>query len=158
MQDLLTELLSYRNAVIMAVTWAAVEAMTPLVGWLVMRPIFVSRRLALYELAKRGKQLAAVIWCSVLVWVPTAQPGLCNGGDTPECQTVFNRVAIGVILGVALSSGHFAGAAAMRKLLGRKKKHKIACANCKAKYTAESWDTKCPKCAQSPHVVTKTNW
>lgn len=162
MKELLLELSNYQNAILMFVTWAIIEGMTPLVRFVVMHPRLVRFRLTLYNLQKYGKRTAGMIWCSGLVWVPYAQPPLCeplavdavDGLAPAGCQTPFARVALGLILGVLLSSGHWAGAKAFRKLLGRKKKVWVICVNCSEKVAVESLGEACPKCNEPPHEVT----
>ena len=121
MDELFAELANYQNAIIMALTWAIIEFTTPLAEWVVTLPSVKTHRVLLYELQKHGKKTAATLWCSVFVWVPYAQPVLCDGPQIEGCQTVFNRIAIGIILGVSLSLGHWGGAIAMRRLFGREK-------------------------------------
>ena len=164
MQQLIAELTNYQNAILMFVTWMGIEVMTPLVRAVVMNKKRVKYRLALYNLQKYGKRVAGILWCSGLVWIPYAQPALCERSVvegvealTPEgCQTVFTRVALGVILGGLLSSGHWAGAIAFRKLTGKKKKVWVKCVNCDEKVQVESLDDRCPKCNDPPHEVTST--
>ncbi len=154
MQELLVELTNYQNGILMLLTWAIVEMMSPLSRMVVMR-FRGSARLRLHQLQKHGKRVAGVVWISVLVWVPYAQPSLCEGPPVEGCQTVFARVSLGVILGVLLSSSHWAGAKMLRRITGSKKKVRVACANCGKKYETESWDDACPKCKETPHEVTK---
>lgn len=154
MQELLLELTNYQNGILMMVTWAIVEMMSPLTRMMVMR----SRgpmRLRLHQLQKHGKRVAGVIWISALVWIPYAQPPLCDGPPADGCQTPFARISLGVILGVLLSSSHWAGAKLLRRITGAKKKVRVACANCGEKYETESWGDPCPKCKETPHEVTK---
>jgi Zn finger protein HypA/HybF involved in hydrogenase expression len=62
-------------------------------------------------------------------------------------------VSLGIILGMLLSSGHWAGAKTFRKFTGKSKTHRIACANCGEKYTTDDFDAACPKCNEPPHEV-----
>ena len=165
MQDLLAELVNYQNAIIMFGTWMLIEVLqTPVIQFVTMHPRLAKRRLQLHNAQKYGKRVAAVFWCSGIVWIPYAQPPLCStavidGWDVlvPEgCQTVFNRVVLGIILGGLLSSSHWAGAIAFRKLTGRKKKVWVKCVNCDEKVQVESLDDHCPKCGEPPHEVTST--
>ena len=164
MQQLIAELTNYQNAIIMFVTWMGIEVMSPLVRATIMHARLLPYRLKLHNAVKYGKRIAAVVWCSGIVWIPHAQPELCQkpvveGVEvlTPEgCQSIFTRVAIGVILGGLLSSGHWAGAIAYRKLTGRKKKVWVKCVNCDAKVEVESLDDPCPKCNEPPHEVTSS--
>ena len=153
MKDLVLELSNYQNAILMAVTWSIVEAMTPLSRMIVMA-VSGPWRLRLHQFQLWGKSVAGVIWISGLVWIPYAQPPLCEGPPADGCQTPFARVSLAIILGVALSGGHWAGAKLLRKFMGKTKKIKIACANCGTKYGTEDWSDPCPKCNQPPHEVT----
>lgn len=124
MNELAAELTGYQSAVILTVTWALIEMMTPVAEWIVKLPDVRRHRLVLYELQLAGKRIAAVLWCSLLVWFPHAQPPLCPGADAPGCQTTFNRIAIGIILGILLSLGHWGGAILFRRLRGVEKPDK----------------------------------
>lgn len=153
MQTLIAELSNYNNALIVALTWAAIEGLTPIIEGIVMLPALLKYRLTLYGLQKNGKRIAGILWCSILVWVPMAQPSLCSGVDAGTCQTIFQRVALGVILGALLSSGHWGMMKGWRKFSGSKKVVKIVCASCGAKNKVESLDERCPKCGEKPYEV-----
>lgn len=113
MQTLLAELGNYQNTLIVAATWAVIEVTAPVAETLAARYRW------LHWLATHGKRCAAVIWCSALVWVPDAQPALCGELAAEGCQTIFNRISIGVILGVLLSTGHWGVAKTWAKYVGK---------------------------------------
>ena len=108
-------------------------------------------RKALKDTETWGKKVSGLAWCSVAVWIPGAQPAMCEGDYDGTCQTVFARVSLGLILGGALQSGHWAGKAALMKFTGTKKVHKITCANCGTKLKVDDWDDKCTNCGKDPH-------
>lgn len=144
------------NYPILGVTWVIIELMDPLVRWLIDGAKQASARVRLYQLAGIGKRFAAVFWCSLFVWVPLAQPELCQEAVTKVCQTLMERLSVGAVLGFALTGGHAVGAALYRKAVKEKKKRKIICANCKSTALVFSLSDPCPICGQPPHEVTRT--
>ena len=60
----------------------------------------------------------------------------------------------GVVLGGALSGGHKFLAPWIRKKLGKPKRHKFICANCRKTIEVEYTADPCPKCGRTPHEVT----
>lgn len=143
------------NAAILVGSWSLIEAMSPMVHAAVMSPGLLPYREALYRWVKRGKRLAAVLWCSLLVWVPNFQPPLCEAGEMlGGCQTLLDRLATGAVLGVLLSLGHFGAAAGLRRLTGQRKRVMIRCANCGGESRVSSFSDSCPACGMPPHEVT----
>lgn len=143
------------NAAILVGTWALIEATSPMVDAAVMSQRLLPYRVGIYTWAKRGKRIAAVLWCSALVWVPTFQPPLCAGTMVPlDCQTLLDRLATGAVLGIVLSLGHATAVAALRRLTGRRKRVLVTCANCGAESKVVSFSDSCPACGQPPHEVT----
>ena len=160
MDELILELKNYNNALVMAGAWAMIEYIwSPLAHAIVMSPAMVRWRKTMQKGSNGIKKASGLAWCSLAVWIPGAQPALCEADHDGTCQTVFARVSIGIILGAALSGGHWAGKAALVRFGGRKKLHKIKCINCPKKNKAievEDWDDKCPVCGKNPHNIEKS--
>ena len=153
MDELLLELKNYQNALIMAGAWTLIEYIwSPLAHALVMSPAMVSWRKTLQKGSNGIKKASGLLWCSVAVWIPGAQPVLCEGAYVEgNCQTVFARISLGIILGGALSGGHWAGKAALVKFAGKPKTHKATCINCRSKVRLDDWEAECPECGKDPH-------
>lgn len=155
LSDLIAPYVTGSNGAILVGTWSVIELMSPAVNAVVMSRLMLPYRLKLYAAAKHGKRVAALIWCSGLVWIPTLQPPLCDAEGLGACQTVLERLATGAALGVCLSFGHMSAARAIRRLTGSTKKVVIACAHCGHKSKVESLSEPCPSCGQPPHEVTR---
>ena len=112
-------LLTQANGWIVAVTWAAIEAMTPVINYLMTLKRFEGMRARVEILISRGKPAAGALWCSALVWIPGAQPELCSVAVVDNCQSVFERVAVGIVLGVGLSLSHKFALKTFRGIVGR---------------------------------------
>lgn len=105
------------NALILILSWGLVEAFAPPVEWILARQRWsIAQRSKLALAAKLGKRLAATIWCLGLVWIPGAQPPLCDGWVVADCQTVIERLTVAVVLGLALSLTHNLVARAIKRL------------------------------------------
>ena len=144
-----------QNLALLVLSWGLVEAAAPLLRWVIASPAWNKwQRVRLYELGKLGKRMAATLWCLALVWVPYAQPPLCDGPAALGCQTVIQRLTTAVVLGLALSVGHNLIARLARRTLGKHKLHAFICANCRSKINVEYTADPCPKCGVSPHEVT----
>lgn len=154
-------ILTANNGFILFGTWVGVELMGPVFVWVVSRPAFVKHRLTLYGMVRKGKTHAAALWCSILVWVPTAQPTLC-GDDVADvdaandagCQLLFHRLVLGPGLGYFLMLIHRYALAKILKKLGFGKTMKTVCINCKKTVKVEAMDDPCPECAHPTHQVT----
>ena len=145
------------NALLLAVSWVCVEAVAPIAAFVVALPGWSGRqRLMIYGLLGALKNFAAVFWCSILVWIPHAQPALCAAtSGHPPCQNFAERVATGIVLGGALAAGHKLIAPRVRKMIGRPKRHRFVCANCRKIIQIEYTSDPCPACGQTPHEVTR---
>lgn len=143
------------NYAILMVAWFAVEVTGPLFAFLVSLPkMGRASRLRLHGLLNKGKHVGSTLWCVIFTWVPYAQPDLCDAQQTEGCQTIMSRLAVGVVLGAGLAVGHRLVAPRVRKLLGRKKMHRITCSSCRHGIKVASLEDPCPACGMVPHEVT----
>lgn len=111
-------LLTTHNLFMLVGTWVLIWAAERPVFWLVSR-MPSARQVTWWGLQKNGKALAGILWCELLVWVPTVQPPLCDG-PVDGCQTVFGRIALGVVLGGGLSLLHKYVIARLKRAFGAK--------------------------------------
>lgn len=153
MNELLLELNNKNNALLMGGAWVMIQYIwTPLAHWVVMSQAMLKWRKRLQKGSNGIKKASGLLWCSLAVWIPSAQPALCDGDYVEgECQTIFARVSMGIILGGALSGGHWAGKATLMKFTGKTKKHRVTCVNCRTKIQVDDWDDKCTNCGKDPH-------
>ena len=153
MDELILELKNYNNALLMGGAWAMIQYVwSPLAHALVMSPKMVKWRKGLQKGSNGIKKASGLAWCSLAVWIPGAQPELCAGDYIEgDCQTIFARVSIGIILGAALSGGHWAGKAALVRWGGKTRTHKATCINCTKKIKLDTWEQPCPECGKDPH-------
>ena len=158
MDELILELKNYNNALIMAGAWVGIEMFwTPLVHRVIMSQALLKWRKSLKDTEAWGKKVSGILWCSAAVWIPSAQPALCEAEHDGTCQTVFARVSLGLILGFALQGGHWAGKKGLMAFTGRGKKHTVTCINCKTKSKLDDWGDKCPSCSKDPHNIENGN-
>lgn len=144
------------NAGLLVLSWGLVEAFAPLFAVLVELPEKGPTRLAVYRVARAGKRVAATLWCLILVWVPYAQPPLCEGPPADGCHTVIQRLTTAVVLGGVLSLGHYWVARGLRRIRGGEKSRRVICANCHRAVALETLQQPCPNCGKPPHEVTRT--
>lgn len=100
-----THLFTTANMYLVLGTYVLIWAMEPVVRLLISQ-LPPPKQLIWWSRQKVGKNFAAIFWCELFVWIPTAQPPLCEGGPGSDCQTVVERVFLGVILGGGLSLLH----------------------------------------------------
>ncbi len=145
------------NYAILVVAWFAVEVTGPVFAFLVSLPKMKRpTRLRLHSLLFKGKQVGSTLWCVILTWVPYAQPDLCGRDRAEGCQTIMDRLAVAVVLGIGLAVAHRIIAPRLRKMLGRSKLHRITCSNCRKGIRVSSLEDPCPECGQVPHEVTSS--
>lgn len=145
------------NLAILGLSWGLVEVFAPLFRLLIAAPdLNKVKRVRLLAWARAGKRLAAVIWCSALVWVPTFQPPLCTAGPVDGCQSLAERLLSAILMGLVLSAGHNVIAKQLRRFNGSRKLHKIKCAqsNCGKVIEVVSLTDPCPCCGRTPHERT----
>ncbi len=143
------------NYAILVSAWFAVEATGPLFAFLVSLPkVSKAARLKLHAMLNRGKQVGSTLWCLIFTMIPYAQPELCDDARLAGCQTIMDRMAVAVVLGLGLSVSHRLVAPRLRKLLGRDKLHGITCSNCRKRINVASLEDACPECGEVPLEVT----
>lgn len=153
MDELLLELNSKNNALLMGGVWVFIEYIwTKLAHKAIMSHFLLRWRKTLRDGEAGFKKYSGLLWCSAAVWIPGAQPILCEG-DFAEggCQPLFARIAMGLILGGALSGGHWGGKKLLMGFMGKTKTHKATCINCTKKIQLDNWGQPCPKCGKDPH-------
>lgn len=153
--NLVNAYLTPANGAILIATWTLVEVTQPLVTLVVMSKALVRYRQPLHRAASVGKKLAAAIWCSALMWVPTFQPPLCEGPADGVCQPLVERLAAGLLLGLLLSLGHASFMAIIRKRTGRIRLVTVRCVNCRKTYRASSLEDACAHCGNPPDEVVR---
>ncbi|KKL45432.1 hypothetical protein LCGC14_2355750 [marine sediment metagenome] len=143
------------NYAILVSAWFAVEVCEFVFSFLASIPkMRKATRLKLHALLNQGKRTGSTLWCMLFTWFPYAQPDLCGADRAAGCQTIMDRMAIAVVLGLGLSVGHRLVAPRLRKLLGRDKLHGITCSNCRTRIKVASLEDACPECGEVPLEVT----
>ena len=104
-QLLSDHLATWHNAGMVVGSYVLIWALEPVAKGAVDR-LPKHTQVAVWGWQKMFKRFAAIIWCEILVWVPTVQPPLCDNGDESDCQTWFGRVVTGIVLGGGLSVFH----------------------------------------------------
>ena len=110
-------LLTTHNIYMVLGSYVLIWAMEPAIVGLVER-LPKRRQLAVWEWQKRLKNIAAILWCEVLVWIPTVQPPLCSDEQAHGCQTVFGRLMLALLLGAGLSLLHKYLIARLKRAVG----------------------------------------
>lgn len=174
MDELFTTLGGYYAGIMMLVAWFATEKLwDPLAHWVAMHRWFAGARKQLSWTRNILKWFASAVFIyPMAIWIPGAQPPLCDPPDIdlgPQCYTLFEHWVIPGLLAGLVSGGHFS-AKFGKKLIDRamkkepeapKAKHKIHCFNCKnedketgKKITIRvaAFDEPCPNCGTpDPH-------
>lgn len=117
--DFLTQLATFTNVGILVATWVII--------WALERPIRLlvellpsHKQVAWWRAQKAGKQIAGICWCSVAVWIPSFQPKLCleDVVAAPGCQSVADRIIIGIVLGGSLTFLHKFVLSKLKRMFG----------------------------------------